>query len=76
MIVQINDVFEPITEFSPITGPVRLLHLNEHADMAVVIELRDPPRQPLWVSLEELSSSLAGGPRQKMASHRAASRGL
>lgn len=61
MIVRINDIFEPITEYSPAPGPVRLLHLNEHEDTAVVIELREPPRQPLWLSLEELRSSLTDG---------------
>jgi len=59
--MRVNDVFEPITEDSPLQAPVRLLHMSERDDLAVVIELREPARQPLWISLEELRTSLADG---------------
>lgn len=57
----VNDVFEPVTDLSVIASIVRLIHLDETHDLAVVIDLADPPRQPYAVGLEELHRSLASG---------------
>lgn len=61
MIFFVNDVFEPVTDLSVIASIVRLIHLDETHDLAVVIDLADPPRQPYAVGLEELHRSLASG---------------
>ncbi|SED59652.1 DDE-type integrase/transposase/recombinase [Pseudomonas marginalis] len=57
----VNDVFEPVTDSSVIGTIVRLIYLDEMHDLAVVIDLADPPRQPYAISLEELHRSVSGG---------------
>ncbi|QKJ33535.1 Mu transposase C-terminal domain-containing protein [Pseudomonas sp. MPDS] len=61
MTVFVNDVFEPVTDLSVIATMVRLIYLDETQDLAVVIDLADPPRQPHAIGLEELRRSLASG---------------
>ncbi len=61
MTVLVNDVFEPVTDLSVISTIARLLYQDETRDLAVVIDLADPPRQPYAVGLEELRRSIASG---------------
>lgn len=61
MTVLVNDVFEPVTDLSVIATIARLLYQDETHDLAVVMDLSDPPRQPYAVGLEELRRSLASG---------------
>lgn len=61
MKVQVNDCFEPLTEFSVVPGFVRVLYLNERYDAVVLIQLTDPPRQPIGLGLEELRGSVIAG---------------
>lgn len=58
MKVQVNDCFEPATKFSVAPGIVRVLYLNERYDAVALIQLTDPPRQPIGLSLEELRRSV------------------
>lgn len=46
MTVLVNDVFEPVTDLSVIATIARLLYQDETHDLAVVMDLSDPPRQP------------------------------
>ena len=43
MTVLVNDVFEPVTDLSVIATIARLLYQDETRDLAVVIDLADPP---------------------------------
>lgn len=61
MSIFINGVFEPVTELSVISAIVRTIYLDEKHDLAFVIELADPPRQPYAVGLEEFRRSLESG---------------
>lgn len=54
MNISINDVFEPVTELSVLTTLVRVLHLDEEHDAAIVIDLVEPPKKPYHLGLEEL----------------------
>ena len=61
MEVKVNDYFEPVTQFSVVPGIVRVLYLNERCDAVVLIQLTDPPRQPIGLGLEELRGSVIAG---------------
>ena len=61
MTVLVNDVFEPVTDLSVIATIARLLYQDETHDLAVLMDLADPPRQPYAVGLEELRRSIASG---------------
>ena len=61
MTVLVNDVFEPVTDLSVISTIARLIYQDETHDLAVVIDLADPPRQPYAVGLDELRRSLGYG---------------
>ncbi|MFG0268663.1 Mu transposase C-terminal domain-containing protein [Pseudomonas sp. zjy_14] len=61
MNISVNDVFEPVTEFSVLSTVVRAIHLDEAHDAVIVISLTDPPGKPYPMGLEELKSSLESG---------------
>lgn len=61
MNISVNDIFEPVTEFSVFTTLTRVLHLDDEHDAAIVIDLVEPPRKPYPVGIEELRLSLETG---------------
>lgn len=61
MKINCNDIFEPVTEYSLISGLIRVLWLDEKYDTVHVIEMCDPPRHPLILSLQQLRASISGG---------------
>ncbi|UVK83116.1 transposase family protein [Pseudomonas sichuanensis] len=61
MSIFMNGVFEPVTESSVIASMVRVIYIDEKNDLAVLIDLVDPPKQPYGVSLEDLRRSAETG---------------
>lgn len=61
MNINVNDVFEPVTELSAVPGVVRIIFVDVRRDVAIAIELTDPPRQPMGLGLSDLRGSLAAG---------------
>lgn len=61
MSIFVNGVFEPVTESSVIASMARVIYIDEKNDLAVLIDLVDPPKQPYGVSLEGLRRSAETG---------------
>ncbi|MDG9782708.1 Mu transposase C-terminal domain-containing protein [Metapseudomonas otitidis] len=61
MKISVNDVFEPVTDFSMLPTMARALYVDEKNDVLVVMDLRDPPKKPYSISLEEFRGSLESG---------------
>lgn len=61
MNISVNDVFEPVTEFSVLSTMVRAIHIDEAHDAVIVMNLIDPPGKPYPMGLEELKLSLESG---------------
>ncbi|WP_414157732.1 Mu transposase C-terminal domain-containing protein [Pseudomonas sp. BNK-15] len=67
MTIMVNDVFEPVTEHSAVSAMVRVIHIDEMRESAVVIDLVDPPGKPYVMELAELTRSLALGDTKPVA---------
>lgn len=61
MSISVNDVFQPVTEFSALSTMARALHLDEARDAVILIDLVEPPGKPYALGLQELRLSLDSG---------------
>ena len=61
MKINVNSIYEPVTEDSVLSGLARILFVDDRRDLVVVIQLAEPLLQPVGIDLSAFRESLILG---------------